>query len=155
MAGFGRLQENVLGVVGVKPWHGACAEHRDDGHVHRDADVHGAGIRRNEERTLLEERCKFCERDAPREGLQHRMIAMAHLGTAGADEFFIHRASEEGDSITLFQKVIGGLRKIIVNPALRLPTRTDVQGDNLRSHRKGVLPELRSAFCRAFGQPHL
>ena len=155
MAGFGRLQEDVLGIVGVKPWHGACAEHRDDGHIHRDADVHGAGIRRNEERTLLEERCKFCERNAPREGLQHHMIAVAHLGTASANEFFVHRAAEEGDAVTLFEKIVRRLCKIVVNPALRLPTRADVQGDDLRSRRKGILPKLCRAFFCAFGQPHL
>ena len=155
MAGFGRLQEDVLGVVRVKSRHGACAEHRDDGHVHRDADVHGAGIRRDKERTFLEERRKLGERDASREGLQHRMIAMAHLGTAGADEFFIHRPAEEGDTVTFLQKIVGSLCKISVDPALRLPTRANVQGDDLRPGGKGVLPELCRAFCRAFGQPHL
>ena len=153
MAGFGCLEQDVLGIVRVKSRHRACAEHRDDGHVHRDADVHRAGIRRDEEHTLLEERREFRERDAPRKGLQHRMIAVAHLGAAGADEFFVHRAAEEGDAVTFFQKIVRRLCKIIVNPALRLPTRADVQGDDLRSRRKGVLPELCRAFFRAFGQP--
>ena len=155
VTGLRRLEKHILRVVRIKARHRARAEHRDDGHVHRDADVHGAGIRRDKERALSEKCRQLCECDASCKRAKHLVVAMAHLGSAGGNERFVHGAAEEGDAIAFFEKIVRDRREVVIEPTLRLPARTDVQGDDLLPLREGFTPELRGAFFRSVGQPHL
>lgn len=151
VAGLGRLDEDVLAVVRVKGRHGARAEHRDDGHVHGDADVHRAGVGREEERAAPQEACEHGQADLAREDVD--MLLLLHLRAAFLDERHVGRAAHEGDVVTLADEAVGAGGKVAVEPALRLPARADVEGDDLGLGREFLLPEC-GGLCLLLRRQH-
>lgn len=153
MAFLRRLDEDVLAVVRVEGRHGARAEHRDDGHVHGDADVHRAGVGREEERTAPQEAREHGQADLAREDVD--MLLLLHLRAALLDERHVGRAAHEGDVVTLADEAVGAGGKVVVEPALRPPARADVEGDDLGLGREFLPPERRCLGLLLWRQHHL
>lgn len=151
VARLGRLDEDVFAVVRVEGRHGARAEHRDDGHVHGDADVHRAGVRREEERAAPQESCEHGQADLARKDV-HTLLLL-HLRTALLDKRHVGRAAEEGDVVALADEAVGTGGKVAVDPALCLPARADVEGDDLGAGRELLLPE-RGGLCLLLRRQH-
>ena len=151
VARLGRLDEDVFAVVRVECRHGARAEHRDDGHVHGDADVHRAGVRREEERAAPQDSCEHGQADLARKDV-HTLLLL-HLRTAFLDERHVGRAAEEGDVIALADEAVGTGGKVAVDPALCLPARADVEGDDLGAGRELLLPK-RGGLCLFLRRQH-
>lgn len=153
MAFLRRLDEDVLAVVRVEGRHGARAEHRDDGHVHGDADVHRAGVSREEERAAPQEAREHGQADLAREDVDMAARFFFHLRAALLDERHVGRAAHEGDVVALANKAVGTGGKVAVEPALRPPARADVEGDDLGPEREFLLPE-RGGLCLLLWRQH-
>lgn len=155
MAFLRRLDENVPAIIGIEGRHGARAEHRDNRDVHGDTNMHGAGIRREEQAAAPQEPSKHRQTDLAREDMDARALALLHLCHAFVDDGHVSRAAEKGDVIAAADEPVGTGGKIAVEPAFRQPTRADVEGHNLGIRPDFLLPEalrFRFGFRR---QPHL
>lgn len=153
MALLRRLDEDVLAVVRVKGRHGARAEHRDDGHVHGNADVHRAGVGREEERAAPQEAREHGQADLAREDVDMAARFFFHLRAALLDERHVGRAAHESDVAALADEAVGAGGEVAVEPALRLPARANVEGDDLGIWREFLLPE-RGGLCLLLRRQH-
>lgn len=150
-----RLDEDVLAVIGIEGRHGTRAEHRDDGDIHGHADMHGPGIRREEQAAAPQQPREHRQADLAREDMDARAFFRFHLRHAFVDDGHVGRPAEEGDVIATADELIRTGGKIAVEPAFREPACADIEGYDLGVRLEFPLPE---PLCFRFGfrrQPHL
>ena len=155
MARDGRAHGDAPRVVGVKPRNGRCAEHTQDGDVHRDADVHGARVRGDEEGAPPQESCECAELDFSGKDMQMRVRSFLHLRDAGVYDGNVHGAAHHGDVIPAREIGIGDGGEIAILPPLRPPARTDIERDDPVAGSELRRPEPCRLFLRGGRYPHL
>ena len=155
MARNGRADRNAPLVVGVEARNRRCAEHTENGHVHRNADVHRPRVRCDEEDAAAEKSCEHTKTDLPREDVQMRMILLPHLCAARCDHLHIRRPAHDCEMVAAREVRIRNLREIAVLPTLRPPARADVERNHLVLRRKMCCPEPRRLRLGSGRQPHL
>ena len=126
-----RLYQDIPLIIWVKGRHWTCTEHRDNRKVHGNTDMHRPRIRSQKEHAAAKARGKPRQADLSRKDMDMTAVLFFHLRQAVSDGFFIARSAKEGDFIAIPDECICTFGKVIVNPALCHPTRTNVKGDDL------------------------
>ena len=155
VAGLRRPDDNVFAIIGVEGRHWARAEHGDDRYIHRDADVHRAGVGRQKEAAAAKQSRQHGKADFSGEDMYLRTVFSFHFLYACLDDRHICRTTQKGDVIAFFNEAVSTLGKVGIDPALRHPACTDIEGDDTIVLSKFFLPEV-GGFLFLFGrQPHL
>ena len=86
VAGLRRLDDNVFAIIGVEGRHRARAEHGDDRYIHRDADVHRAGVGRQKEAAAAKQPRQHGKADFSGEDMYLRTVFSFHFLYACLDD---------------------------------------------------------------------
>ena len=151
----GSAHGDALCIVGIEARDGGCAEHAQDGDVHRDTDVHGARVRRDKEGAPPQKPRERAELYFPGKEMQMRMRPLLHLRNTGVYNLDVHGAAHHGDMIAACEIAVGDGSEITGLPAFRPPARTDIERDDPIPGGQLRRPQARSLFLRCGRQPHL
>ena len=151
----GCTNRDALCIIWVEPWNGRCTKHTQNGNIHRDTNVHGAGVRRDEEDAAAEQSGEHAEADLPGEDMQPRVLPLTHLYSTGIDDLHVHRSTHDGNVIATHEICIRNDSEVIRYPALRHPARSNVERNHLVFRGKTLFPKaLRRLLC-TWRKPHL
>ena len=146
---------DALLVVRIESRDGRGAEHADNGNVHGDADMHGAGVRGNEEDTPAQKPRKHAEAHLPRKDMEAGVAALPHPFYADPNNLDIRRSAHHGDMIAAREIGVGDGGEVTGLPPFRHPARADIERDNLISGGETRCPKAFRLRLGLGGNPHL
>ena len=117
--------------------------------------MHRSRVSSQEQGALLQESPQLPQGNLAGEYLDITAVPVLHLGNAVLHQLRVHRTAKKGNAVALCQKLICTAGKIGINPPLRLPAGTDIEGHHLLIRSKILLPDFSRTPDRRLRQPHL